>query len=147
MSFMGARISSQLVVALVQAAILLGLAKLVFGVTFVGGPLSLAVFVLLGSLAFLAVASVSRKQESAVAPANLVSFPMLFLSGIFFPLDQSPVWLQDLARVLPLSYLADGLRQIVVYGVWLARLWLDAGALTLTIALAVRFFQWEPKTS
>jgi ABC-2 type transport system permease protein len=148
-------VATQILVALCQGAILLGLAKLIFNLDIVGNLLEVAVFIFLGSLAFLTigffVAGVSRKQESATALAQLISFPMLFLSGVFFPLDRSPVWLQDVAKALPLTYLADGLRQVVVYGASLASLWGDLLALVLTIAvalaLAVRFFRWEPRAS
>ncbi len=110
---------------------------------------------LLGCMAFLTIGflvpGVSGKQESAGALAQLISFPMLFFSGVFFPLDQAPTWLQDLARVLPLTYLADGLRQIMVYGASFTSLWGDALALALTViigfVLAARFFRWEPRTS
>ena len=155
MGFITARVATQLLVALCQAAILLGLAKLIFNLDIVGNLLEVAVFIFLGSLAFLAigffVAGVSRKQESATALAQLISFPMLFLSGVFFPLSRAPVWLQDVAKALPHTYLADGLRQVMVYGASLASLWGDLLALVLTIAvslaLAVRFFRWEPRAS
>ena len=154
-SFIAARITSQFVVALCQAAILLGLATLFFHVEVVGSLLSVAVFVLLGCLAFLTigflVAGVSGKQESASALAQLISFPMLFFSGIFFPLDQAPTWLQVLAKVLPLTYLAGGLRQVMVYGASFMSLWGDVLALAVTVVigfvLAIRFFRWEPKAS
>jgi ABC-2 type transport system permease protein len=154
-SFITARVATQLLVALCQAAILLGLAKLIFDLDIVGTLLDVAVFIFLGCLAFLTIgfflAGVSRKQESATALAQLISFPMLFLSGVFFPLDQAPSWLQDVAKALPLTYLADGLRQVMVYGVSLASLRGDLLALVLTVAiglaLAVRFFRWEPKAS
>ena len=154
-SFITARVATQLLVALCQAAILLGLAKLIFNLDIVGSLFGVAVFIFLGSLAFLTigffVAGVSRKQESATALAQLISFPMLFLSGVFFPLDLAPVWLQDVAKALPLTYLVDGLRQVMVYGASLVSLWGDLLALVLTIAiglaLAVRFFRWEPRAS
>ena len=154
-SFITSQVATQLLVALCQAAILLGLAKLIFNLDIVGNLLEVAVFIFLGSLAFLTigffVAGVSRKQESATVLARLISFPMLFLSGVFFPLDRSPVWLQDVAKALPLTYLADGLRQVMVYGASLASLWGDLLALVLTIAiglaLVVRFFRWEPRAS
>ena len=109
---------------------------------------------LLGCLAFLTigflVAGVSGKQESASALAQLISFPMLFFSGIF-SLDQAPTWLQELAKILPLTYLADGLRQVMVYGASFMSLWGDALALAVTVVigfvLATRFFRWEPKAS
>lgn len=154
-SFIAARIASQFVVALCQAAILLGLATLFFDVEVVGSLLGVAVFVLLGCLAFLTigflVAGVSGKQESASALAQLISFPMLFFSGIFFPLDQAPTWLQELAKILPLTYLADGLRQVMVYGASFVSLWGDVLALGVTVVigfvLAARSFRWEPKAS
>ncbi|MGI9048899.1 MAG: ABC transporter permease [Rubrobacteraceae bacterium] len=110
---------------------------------------------ILGSLAFLTIgffiAGVSRKVESANALANLVGFPMLFLAGVFFPLDQSPVWLQYIAKALPLSYLADGLRQVMIYGASISHLWIDATALLVTavigLLLATRFFRWEPEAT
>jgi ABC-2 type transport system permease protein len=153
--FITARVATQLLVALCQAVILLGLAKLIFNLDIVGNLLEVAVLIFLGSLAFLTigffVAGVSRKQESATALAQLISFPMLFLSGVFFPLDRSPVWLQDAAKALPLTYLVDGFRQVMVYGASLATLWDDLLALVLTtaigFALADRFFQWEPRVS
>jgi ABC-2 type transport system permease protein len=152
-SFITARVATQLLVMLCHAAILLGLAKLIFNLDIVGNLVEVAVVIFLGSLAFLAigffVAGVSRQQEGATVLAQLISFPMLFLSGVFFPLDRSPVWLQDVAKALPLTYLADGLRQVVVYGASLASLWGDLLALVLTtavgIALAVRLFRWEPR--
>ena len=111
--FITARVATHLLVALCQAAILLGLAKLIFNLDIAGTLLEVAVFLFLGSLAFLPigffVAGVSRKQGSATALAQLISFPMLFFSGIFFPLNHASVWLQDVAKALPLTYMADGL--------------------------------------
>ncbi len=152
-SLITSRVATQILVALCQGAILLGLAKLIFNLDIVGNLLEVAVFIFLGSLAFITigffVAGVSRKQESATALAQLINFPMLFLSGVFFPLDRSPVWLQDVAKALPLTYLADGLRQVMVYGASLTNLWADLLALVLTtaigIALAIRFFRWETR--
>ncbi|BBL79005.1 hypothetical protein RxyAA322_08590 [Rubrobacter xylanophilus] len=155
-SFIGARIVSNLVVVLFQVAILLGLARALFGLH-VGGDVAsvaagVAVFSVLGALAFLAigffVAGVSRRVESANTLGNLITFPMLFLAGIFFPITQAPQWMQEISKALPLSYLADGLRQTMVYGTSLGHLWTDALALMATalvgFLLAVRFFRWEP---
>ena len=155
MSFIAARVLTQLLIALLQATILLGMAKVAFNLSMVGSLLNVAAFVILGSLAFLTIgffiAGVSRKVESANALANLVGFPMLFLAGVFFPLDQAPTWIQYVAKVLPLSYLADGLRQVMIYGASISHLWVDATALLATavigLLLATRFFRWEPKAT
>jgi ABC-type multidrug transport system permease subunit len=150
-SFIGARVVTQLVVALAQVAILLGMAKLLFDLRVVGSLLSVATFVVLGSLAFLSLgfflAGISGKVESANALANLVAFPMLFLSGVFFRLDVAPQWVQYVAHALPLTYLAEGLRQVMVYGTPLAELWPEILALLVTtgvgLALVARSFRWD----
>ena len=52
----------------------------------------------------LAVASFIRRAESAPIAANLTLFPLLFVSGIFYPIESEPQWLQDLAHIFPLSH-------------------------------------------
>jgi ABC-2 type transport system permease protein len=56
-----------------------------------------------------------KDPEGAVAVANAVGFPMMFLSGSFFPLEVMPSYLQAIAGVLPLTYLNNGLRDTMVY--------------------------------
>ncbi len=54
--------------------------------------------------------------ESAAAIANAIGFPMMFLSGTFFPLETMPAYMQAIAGVLPLTYLTQGLRATMVLG-------------------------------
>ena len=54
---------------------------------------------------------------------SAVQFPLMFLSGTFFPIDAMPDALKTVARVLPLTYLGDGLRQVMVDGTPFAPLW------------------------
>jgi ABC-2 type transport system permease protein len=53
----------------------------------------------------LAVSSYVKRAESAPVAANLTLFPLLFISGVFFPMDGEPDWLQRIARIFPLSHL------------------------------------------
>jgi ABC-2 type transport system permease protein len=71
-----------------------------------------ALFVSLGLLA----GSVSTTPETAAVLGNVVTFPMMFLSGTFFPVSQFPAWLQPIAHVLPLYYVIDGLNAGMLYG-------------------------------
>ena len=150
-SFIAARIISQLVIGVAQAAILIGLGMLLFGLRVNGNLAYVLVMVILGSLAFLSlgfvIASFARNQEAADSLANAFSFPMLFLSGVFFPVDSAPSWLQPVMRLMPLRYLADGLRDLMVRGASLPSEWLNALVLLATGAvgflLAIRFFRWE----
>jgi ABC-2 type transport system permease protein len=75
-------------------------------------PAGAFLFVSLGMLLGVAI----KDPESGVALANAIGFPMMFLSGSFFPLDMMPPFLQTLATALPLTYFNNGLRDTMVYG-------------------------------
>lgn len=154
-SFILARVVSQVLVAVAQSIILAGMAMLIFGLE-VRGNLALILFViLLGALAFLAIgfaiSGIARNTETAASYANLVTFPMLFLSGVFFPIDNAPEWLKPITRVLPLSYLVDALREPMTRGRGLDTIWVDvvvlAGTFVVAMAFAIRFFRWDARTA
>lgn len=75
-------------------------------------PAGAFLFVSLGMLLGVAI----KDPESGVAVANAIGFPMMFLSGSFFPLDMMPHFLQVVATALPLTYFNNGLRDTMVYG-------------------------------
>jgi len=78
----------------------------------------LLVFILLDVFAFAGIGMmltrVAKDAESAAAAANAIMFPMMFLSGSFFPLEMMPGFLQTFARMLPLYYVNEGLRASMV---------------------------------
>jgi ABC-2 type transport system permease protein len=78
----------------------------------------LVVFIVLEVFAFggigMLLTRVANEAESATAAANFIMFPMMFLSGSFFPLDLMPDFLQTIARILPLYYVNEGLRASMV---------------------------------
>src|SRR3989442_1243543 len=88
----------------------------------------------------------SKSVESSAVVGNLVTFPMMFLSGTFFPVSTMPAYLQSFAHVLPLFYVIDGLNNVMTYGNYGAAL-ADLGVLLVLSAiifgLAVRFFKWR----
>jgi ABC-2 type transport system permease protein len=149
--FITARLASQLVIAVVQAAILMLIGRVVFDLRISGNLLSVLVMVTLGALAFLAlgfaIAAFARNQEAADSLANALSFPMMFLGGVFFPVDAAPEWVQVVTRVIPLRYFADALRDLMVRGDPLTGEWVPMLVLLGTgaagFALALRFFRWE----
>jgi len=57
-----------------------------------------------------------KDQETADMAGGAITFPMMFLAGTFFPLDQMPSFLQATAQVLPLYYVNEGLRNAMIYG-------------------------------
>jgi ABC-2 type transport system permease protein len=141
----------RLLIAVAQTALIVGIGTWLFGVTIVGPALLALFFVALGALAFLAIGYViaawARTEESANAMTSIVQFPLMFLSGIFFPIAFMPNWLQPVAALLPLTYLADALRQTMVGGVAYAPLAFDAlvlgGWLIVSFVISARFFRWQ----
>ncbi len=79
----------------------------------------LPVFIVVEVFAFVGIGMiltrVAKEAESAVAAANVIVFPMMFLSGSFFPLEMMPGFLQTFARMLPLYYVNEGLRASMVF--------------------------------
>jgi len=153
-NFITARVISQLIVAVPQALILYLVAHLLFGVDNQGSIVLVILSIFIGSLAFLAmgfaVSSIAPNVETAASYSNLITFPMLFFAGVFFDVDQAPAWLQPIMKVLPLRYLVDALREVMMRGKGLSTIWMDWVILGLTmvisVAIAARFFRWDSRT-
>jgi len=79
----------------------------------------LPVFVVLDVFAFVGIGMiltcVAKEAESAAAAANAIMFPMMFLSGTFFPVEMMPGFLQKFSRILPLYYVNEGLRASMIF--------------------------------
>ena len=79
----------------------------------------LLVFILLDVFAFVGIGMIltrfAREAQSAAAAANAISFPMMFLSGSFFPIELMPSFLQTISKILPLYYINEGLRAAMVF--------------------------------
>jgi len=101
-----------------QCILILVLAIIFFGVT-VQGSIMLAFFMLvLGIFSFVGIGivavSMSGDQASGTMIVNLLMFPMMFLGGIFYPIQQMPWFMQDISKVIPLTYAADAMRKIML---------------------------------
>lgn len=152
-SFILARVLSQLLIAGLQAVILIGMAWAFFGLHLRGNLLVILVAIVAGALAFLAIgfaiSGIAPNAETAASYANLITFPMLFLSGIFFSMESAPAWLRPITTVLPLPYLVNALREPMTFGNGLEAIWLDLLVLLLTfvvaMAIAIRFFRWDTR--
>ena len=132
---------------LLQAALTLILAVLLFGVV-VHGNLGIVILLLILTVfSFigigLIISAVSSDQETAMTIMMTVMFPMMFLSGAFFPVQQMPMVLQWISKVIPLTYSVEALRKCIVLGTGLSgmttEVWvmLAFGAVFLAIAIPV----------
>jgi len=107
-------------------------------------------FLILGPMLFcsmgMLVGTISKSVESASVLGNIITFPMMFLSGTFFPLSQMPEYLQNFAHVLPLFYIVEGLNNIMVYKNFSAAL-VDIGITAVITVIffvaAAKLFKWR----
>ena len=105
---------------LIQGVIILGLAIGIFGVAIQGSILLVFALLLLGVFSFvglgIVITSFTKDQETAQMLMMTLMFPMMFLSGVFFPIQQMPWYMQSISKVLPLTYASDALRKVMVLG-------------------------------
>jgi ABC-2 type transport system permease protein len=142
---------ARLVITVIQVAFLLTAAVLLLKVPVEGNLLELFVLILMGSSVFLSLGfwmgSMAKTQQAIMLLGNLVTLPQFFLAGVFFPVDSMPGLLQPIASVLPLTFLVDAVREVIVNGVSIfAQLPTLAGLavwLALALTLAIRGFRWK----
>jgi len=112
------KILSQTVRGMIQGFLILGLAMAVFGVRIYGSPIIMVAVMLMGVASFVGVGiiltSIAPEQETAQMLVILLQFPMMFLSGIIFPISQLPGWMQWIGKAMPLYYAADALRKVMI---------------------------------
>lgn len=147
----GANVILRLLIALVQFVLIVGVGVIAFKVQIVGSLVGMALLAVLGSLAFTSlgyvIASLAKTEDAANGMTSVVQFPLMFLSGTFFPIAAMPDVLQTVARFLPLTYLSDALRQVMVGGAAFAPLGVCVGILVVwtvvCFGFAARRFQWQ----
>ncbi len=102
----------------IQCVIILAIAILLFGVTIQGSLLLAFLLLLLGIFSFIGVGilaiSMSGDQASGTMIVNLLMFPMMFLGGVFYPIQQMPGFMQTIAQFIPITYAADAMRKIIL---------------------------------
>lgn len=102
----------------IQCVIVLAIAMLLFGVTIQGSLLLAFFMLLLGIFSFIGLGilaiSMTGDQASGTMIVNVLMFPMIFLGGVFYPLQQMPWFMQDISQFIPLTYAADAMRKIIL---------------------------------
>jgi ABC-2 type transport system permease protein len=138
----------RLLFSVIQILLLSLIGVFIFGANlFINFP-SLIIVFLIGALSFNALgylfSSFSTTQNAYMGVANIVSFLMMFLSGVFFPIETMPDWLQPISNLLPLTYFAEGLRDSMVYetGLFSSTLWFGIGVLVIWGAISFIIGSW-----
>jgi ABC-2 type transport system permease protein len=104
-----------------------------------------SIFMILGL--GLAIGGWAKNERQAAPLSNIVVFPMLFLSGTFFPRFLMPHALQTITNFLPLTPVIDGLRLLITEGKHLTDLGPQLGLMAVWFVViygvAFRVFRWE----
>ena len=149
--FVAAIVVARLGIVLIQLTVLLAFALFVLNVQIIGNIAEFYLVAIVASLVFLnigfCIGSMAKTQQAIMAIGNIVIFPQIVLSGVFYPIDAMPGFVQPLAQVLPLTFVVSGLRDIAVAGETMLQIvpsligmavWLVIG-----FALATRLFVWK----
>ena len=143
------RILWYVLLTFVSAGIMIATGVYGFG-AHVGVTLAMLPFLFAGPFLFVSLGmfagSVTKTPESAALIGNIITFPMMFLSGTFFPVSGFPPALQAVAHVLPLYYVIDGMNQVMLFSntaLALVDLVVVLAAGVVIFALAVHFFKWR----
>ena len=137
-----ADLAVRFVLGVVQIVLLTLVGVFAFGARLHIDAASLIVAFFVGVLAFNALgylfSAVSKSQEAYMGLANIASFLMMFISGVFYPVEALPEWLQPLAKILPLTYFVDGIRDGMVYarGIADASFWIAVAVMLAWGAVA-----------
>lgn len=141
----------QAIIGLLSLAIMFVVAMTVFDLRVVGNYFELTLFLILGIIAILgiglALGGWAKNERQAAPLSNIIVFPMMFLSGTFFPRFLMPEWLQGISNFLPLTPVIDGIRLIATEGAHLTDIPLQLGMIAawtvIIYAIAFRVFRWE----
>lgn len=150
-TFIAAQITARLLLNGTQALLVVLIANLIFGIDVVGSWLALTFFIVLGTLSFMAlgfiIAGIAKNPESAGPIAGFVTFPMLFLGGVFFPISNMPDLIQPIVKILPIAHLSSALRETMNMGTPFLELGSEililGGWLLGGFVLASYVFRWE----
>jgi len=149
--FITAIVMARLAIVLIQLSVLIAFAIFILNVSIAGSFAAFYGVVILGTFIFLCLGfclgSIAKTQQAVMAVGNIVIFPQIFLSGVFYPIESMPELVQPIAKVLPLSFVSTGMRQIANDGATLMEIApsLIGIAIWFVIAfvLATRLFVWK----
>ncbi len=142
---------SQAITGVISIAVQFAVAIAVFHLKVAGNYLEIIAFTVLSIFMILgiglAIGGWAKNERQAAPLSNIIVFPMLFLSGTFFPRFEMPVWLQHATTYLPLTPVIDGLRLLTTEGKHLTNLGPQLGLvivwMVVIYAIAFRSFKWE----
>lgn len=148
--FISAQLIACLILAVLVSAAIFAACNALLHLRMEGSYLTLLLVTTLGSMTMIAmsllVSARISSEELSGGLLNLISWPMLVLSGVFFSLDGAPVFVQNLAAIFPLTHMLDAARAVMLDGAGIADiakpLAILAGMTALFLALGAAMFRW-----
>jgi len=142
---------SQAIIGLISLAIMFAVAISVFHLKVVGNYIEIAIFLIFSIIMILgiglAIGGWAKNERQAAPLGNIIVFPMLFLSGTFFPRYAMPELLQKVTTYLPLTPVIDGARLLTTEGQHLTQIGPQLGLMAIWTVIiyiiAFRVFRWE----
>lgn len=145
--FLSAQVLSRLALILVVTTILYVGTSFVIGFHTAGSPLLLLLIAVLGSLSMIAlgltIAARFSSDELVGGLLNLLTWPMMLLSGIWFSLEGSPGWIRGLAQIFPLTHVLDAARAVMLDGAGLVAIAPQLAYLSITAFAFLAFGAWS----
>lgn len=150
-ALIGSDLLIRVILSFVQATVLISAGYLLFGLTIKGSLIQFVLLLILGCLTFTSIGFllISFVKNSLVGNAlvQIIQMVMMFLSGIFFPIDSLPSYLRPVTRALPLTYLGDAFRQVILGTTGEFSMLVNVSvlifSLILTSTLTIKLWKWE----
>lgn len=150
-AYLGSDLLLRVLIGYFQALILLLVGCFIFGLEIKGSLFALSALILLGSLTFTSIGyllvSVVKSTLAGNVLVQMIMMVMVFLSGIFFKTSTMPSYLQYVTKILPLTYLGDAIRQVMLgipgeYSMFL-NVTVLLSSLVVSTLLTIKFWKWE----
>ncbi|MBP1944882.1 ABC transporter permease [Methanobacterium petrolearium] len=137
----GGKIISRLIIQTATAMVLLAAAIILFNITIAGSILLTILLLILTALCFVGfgimVSARVSTQEDYVQMVMPFSMPMMFISGVFYPLETMPWIFQKIAYIAPLTYANNALRAVMLQGAGIGDIWVE---LVVLLGFTLLFF-------
>ncbi len=149
--FISAQALSRLILTVAITSFVFAAVSLTLDIKTEGSYLSLLMVAVLGGGALIAyslvVAARATSEEFAGGLLNLMSWPMMMLSGVFYSLEGSPAWVQSFAKIYPLTHMLTAARSIMIDGAGLIEIMPQLAILAVmtfvALALGSLMFRWR----
>ena len=149
--FVSAIVVARMIIVLGQLTAIFGFALLILDAHIVGSIMHLYLVIIIGILMFLtlgfSIGSLAKTQESVGILASIFIYPQLVMSGVFFPLETLPEYIQPIAKILPLTLVADAMRSIASDGLTLFQTYLDLVGIGIWAVIgtlvSTKLFVWK----